>query len=170
MGFGSLFDSTSKSDSTAIQPTLTTGGDASPAINLTAGKQLTGNAVALSPGSTPVSSGNNSRTNLGGQQILAGNNSQVDLLDGGAIPSITLIAQQALALAAKNNSDLNSTVGSFLNQAADTTATSLANNQALAANAATGGASTASSTIIKILGGFGVFLVLGLAIYFFRKK
>jgi hypothetical protein len=152
MGAGSLFDSASTSNQTAIQATQTTGGDTSP--TLSAGRSLTG-ALALASGS---------------EAVTAGNKSQINILDGGAIPSITQIAEQALGLVQKNNTDLNSTLGDVLTKASDLNAASLANNQLLAANAATGGASTASTTITKILLGFGVFVTLGIALYFSRKK
>ena len=46
----------------------------------------------------------------------------------------------------------------------------LANNQDLAANAATSGASTASATSIKILGGFAALIFGALLIWAFSKN
>jgi len=155
----------SKSSATNVQTTLSSGGDLSPNI----GRDLTG-AAALAANSLAIKAGNLSPTNANGQQIIAGSKSSINLLDGGAIPAITQIAQQALDLAGKNNDSTQSTLKDFLTTAADQASASLADNQMLAANAATGGASTASATITKILMGAGVFILVGLALYFFRKK
>ena len=105
-----------------------------------------------------------------GQQLVTGNKSTVNLLDGGAISSITQIAETALGILQKNTTDQGQTLSGVLQNASDLASVAQANNQMLAANAATGGASTASSTIIKILGGFAVVIVIGLGLYFSRKK
>jgi hypothetical protein len=148
--------SSSKTD--ASQPVASSTGDASPAT------AATGDALV---------------TNSTGSVLKTGNlsNSQINLTDGGAIPAIAQIAQSVITAGSQQTSELFEQLQGSLDQNSQVVAANnaltnaaLANNQDLAANAATGGASTASATIIKILGGFAALIFGALLIWAFSKN
>jgi hypothetical protein len=138
-----------KTSSDTSQPVTTTTGASSPQATGTKSQVVGAGSIGVGSGGQYQESG----------AIDAGSNSKIDVLDGGAIPAITQIAQAVISNGSQTTSEAFQQLQDTLDQnsqivAANNNLTNaaLANNQDLAKNAATGGQSETNKTVLTIIG------------------